>query len=1136
MTGGQELALEQLRQISAADPYAVEIIDVQPPEAQGGSLRVTLSLHCGRLERAADGLDIRERERFLLRVPPHFPEQKPEVEATHERFAGHPHVFWKRYLCLYQAPETEWNPADGTFGFIDRLWLWMEKGALNQLDPAGAPLHPPLARPQNGPRRYVVPRVDTPVVANDHWIGFAKIEKTDERRVNVVGWSLLADLDEHRPVGAALLLSSPMPYEFPGKVADLVKALTERGVSLDRALFALGAAAFLNPEDQPLYVFVGTPMRGIQGGETRQHLTAWYINPTLTTGLRIALEQYSENGRLREIGEQARAIVLEWIEAAEVAWCWVLEDRPEVTIRRDHAAPIAAFRDKCVAVWGCGALGAHAAIFLARAGVRKLVLKDKSVVTPGILARQPYDEADIGSAKVLALRDKLVRIRPGLPVETEVGNLVESLADDDEWLGDADVVLDCTASLAVQRCIERVRARQGSTVPICSMIINQSAERGLVVIAGAQFSGGAMDVFRKAKIAACRDDAYRDFTATFYPNQEANAVFQPEPGCSDATFVGSSADVAALAASMLNHAARAVFALAEQACARFITAPHAIARPELAASFAGFDFTADVICQDGLGGYEVRISPRALRGMRAWISRSARMSGREDETGGLLFGQRDDGLRILWVDEVTGPPPDSQGSPDLFLCGVVGTQAAHERKRATSRGALGYVGMWHTHPESLPVPSEVDFGGMHRILQAEQFSATRHLLLIVGLPWKKPLLGAYVFERTHFTQRRIRVNATLRPTALHEDRASKIGLALSGGGSRAIAFHLGCLRALHDRGLLSRLEVISAVSGGAVIAAMYGYSQDSFENFDARVVPLLRRGLHGTIARRLLFSRRLPQSLMANIVARSAAYAARIFRKPPPWRRWASRTDAFADVLAAQLFGDDHLSAPRRDDLHLVLNATELRTGTAFRFGSKESGTWRYGSVPGNAIKIAEAVAASAAYPAFLPALDRVFPFEKKGVTEPRRVVLTDGGVYDNLGITCMEPGRDAGFSTNVFSPDYIISCSAGHGQFGDEKIPFGLITRIMRSMDVTFRRVQDTAMSRLHQHRSAGTLRGFALPYLGQIDERLPLIPPDLVPREEVLRYPTNFAAMPAKDLDNLTRRGEQLTHLLLEEYCADL
>ena len=82
----------------------------------------------------------------------------------------------------------------------------------------------------------------------------------------------------------------------------------------------------------------------------------------------------------------------------------------------------------------------------------------------------------------------------------------------------------------------------------------------------------------------------------------------------------------------------------------------------------------------------------------------------------------------------------------------------------------------------------------------------------------------------------------------------RVGLALSGGGARAIAFHLGCLRALHDRGILEQVEVISTVSGGSVIGAMYAYGDQPFEDFDHRVVELLRRGLVRGIAKRALAS------------------------------------------------------------------------------------------------------------------------------------------------------------------------------------------------------------------------------------------------------------------------------------------
>ena len=44
----------------------------------------------------------------------------------------------------------------------------------------------------------------------------------------------------------------------------------------------------------------------------------------------------------------------------------------------------------------------------------------------------------------------------------------------------------------------------------------------------------------------------------------------------------------------------------------------------------------------------------------------------------------------------------------------------------------------------------------------------------------------------------------------------RIGLALSGGGYRAAAYHIGALRALHKLCVLNKVDVISSVSGGSV--------------------------------------------------------------------------------------------------------------------------------------------------------------------------------------------------------------------------------------------------------------------------------------------------------------------------------
>ncbi|MGH8475000.1 MAG: patatin-like phospholipase family protein, partial [Methylococcales bacterium] len=49
----------------------------------------------------------------------------------------------------------------------------------------------------------------------------------------------------------------------------------------------------------------------------------------------------------------------------------------------------------------------------------------------------------------------------------------------------------------------------------------------------------------------------------------------------------------------------------------------------------------------------------------------------------------------------------------------------------------------------------------------------------------------------------------------------KLGLALSGGGFRASFFHIGVLAQMAEQGLLRHVEVISTVSGGSIIGALY---------------------------------------------------------------------------------------------------------------------------------------------------------------------------------------------------------------------------------------------------------------------------------------------------------------------------
>lgn len=69
-----------------------------------------------------------------------------------------------------------------------------------------------------------------------------------------------------------------------------------------------------------------------------------------------------------------------------------------------------------VGVAGCGGLGSHAALALARLGVGRMVLVDFDVVEPTNLNRQAYNACHIGRHKVDALAELLAACNPSVSV------------------------------------------------------------------------------------------------------------------------------------------------------------------------------------------------------------------------------------------------------------------------------------------------------------------------------------------------------------------------------------------------------------------------------------------------------------------------------------------------------------------------------------------------------------------------------------------------------------------------------------------------------------------------------------------------------------------------------------------------
>ena len=385
-----------------------------------------------------------------------------------------------------------------------------------------------------------------------------------------------------------------------------------------------------------------------------------------------------------------------------------------------------------------------------------------------------------------------------------------------------------------------------------------------------------------------------------------------------------------------------------------------------------------------------------------------------------------------------------------------------------------------------------------------------------------------------------------------------IGLSLSGGGSRAIAFHLGCLRALHDLGILDEVRVISTVSGGSVIGALYAANDEPFPVFETKVRSLLSSGLVRPALRKVFTTTEGLRAIycatllgVINLAILAIATGPRLLSRilPPtartrwsfdklraPLPRFASRTTILRKVLDEDVFHGLKLRELPATRPLLIINAADLRTGSAFYFSREKSGSWRLGELACSQTTLAHAVMASAAYPLFLPALDERLAFNKPdGSRREEHVTLTDGGAYDNLGLAPLWPDRDSSVSLNVSGVDTIICCRAGYGLRFDPPSQF-FMARLTSTFNCIFDRAQNAAVKRLFDLKSSGQIKGFAMPFLGQDDSRLAFPPSDLVSRDDAHGYPTDFSAMPDEWIEKLSKRGEQLTYALIAEHMPDL
>ncbi len=344
--------------------------------------------------------------------------------------------------------------------------------------------------------------------------------------------------------------------------------------------------------------------------------------------------------------------------------------------------------------------------------------------------------------------------------------------------------------------------------------------------------------------------------------------------------------------------------------------------------------------------------------------------------------------------------------------------------------------------------------------------------------------------------------------------ANKAGLALSGGGFRASFYHLGVLARLAELDALKDIEVLSTVSGGSIVGALYYLkikelletkkdSEITKKDY-IRIVRQIQDDFHNGVKkniRTLAFSdfTENMKMIISKKYSRSHRlghlYEALLYDNVShEHQKGAPR---YMNELLIRPKGEEARFKPRNSNWRrkakvpiLILNATSLNSGHSWHFTASFMGEppglllnkkdkkrvlevdknaryrrVRYELAPEEFKKyrLGYAVAASAC----VPGLFEPLPLEE---LYPDTIVrLVDGGVHDNQGVSGL-------LDENC----RFIFCSDASGQMHDVNTPKDTISSVlMRASSVTMDRVREEQYEELRAKLMAKELSGLFFVHL---------------------------------------------------------
>ncbi|MRG48407.1 hypothetical protein GFS24_25050 [Chitinophaga sp. SYP-B3965] len=301
---------------------------------------------------------------------------------------------------------------------------------------------------------------------------------------------------------------------------------------------------------------------------------------------------------------------------------------------------------------------------------------------------------------------------------------------------------------------------------------------------------------------------------------------------------------------------------------------------------------------------------------------------------------------------------------------------------------------------------------------------------------------------------------------------NELGLSLSGGGYRAAAFHLGTLNKLEELGILSKVDVLSTISGGSITGAAWCLHKGDYKRFHEEMKTALKEK---SVIKAIIFSWIFIRTFLLILSLLTLA----IWLTFTSWSQLSYLVFALLIFLLLKyqfkIFNVSKVIERtynkffyKGKTLHelnerplLVIGSSNLHTGRPFSFSrlKMSDSTYAYNYSPPIVFKpekfpIARAVMASSCVPfIFSPVMIAGDFFDEENDFKRIRPVLVDGGVYDNQGIQKITQEKSS------YLCRVIITSDAGGGFIADKRYP-NTLALLLRSVNLFMYRIKTAQMT----------------------------------------------------------------------------